>query len=264
MSPWWNKLFAAPYALRVENTAVSLWHGATLLQAQAMPHSRDTDDFYAQLSVTMSGVLARANVSKAKHAIVYLGQGLVEHNVVGLDVRLLSNSDISAAVQAYWADAHSATAIQNQIAWQVQNDGLSVFSSCCDAQLISHIRNTLETTGWRASSISTHAAQVWNTHRNQISPGQQCILILHDDVLSMGLQQKGTWRAWSSEICFDADWTSLSQRVTRFLRSTGLCDADTTPKCVYAPHIQNTPTSFGLNNWVVFSESPMNAIAAKA
>jgi hypothetical protein len=261
VSLWWNKLFAAPYVLRVESTAVSLWHEGTLLQKQAMPNPRDVDDFYAQLSVTMSGVLARANVSKAKRATVYLGQGLVQHSVVTLDVRLLSSNDVASAVQAYWADANSAANVDTKIAWQVQSDGLSVFSSCCDAQLIHHIQSNLETAGWRASGISTHAAQVWNTHRNQIPPNQQCILILQDDVLSMGLQQKGTWRAWSSEICFDTEWTNLSQRAARFLRSTGLCDADTTSKCVYAPHIQSSPLSCGLNNWTVFADSVVRTSA---
>lgn len=254
MSRWWNNLFASPYALRVESSAVSLWRSSTLLQSQTMPGVRDTADYYAQLGVAISGLLARASVSRAKLVNIYLGQGLVQHSVITLDARRLSGGDVATAVQGFWGDANSGANTQSQVAWQVQRDGQSIFSSCCDAQLVSNLLTILESSGWQAASVTTHAAQVWNHHRKQVSSDQQCVLILQDDILSMGLQRKGIWQAWSSESCFDTDWSALSNRVARFLRSTGLCDADTTPKCVYAPQVNSSPISAGLHNWIALAD----------
>jgi hypothetical protein len=259
VSLWWNKLFAPQYALRIESSAVSLWQRTKLLQSQAL---LGTDDFYTQLGVAISTMLQSAKAPRARQVHVYLGQGLVQHGVIALDTRRLNDAAVASAVHGFWADANSGANITQQTAWQVQSGGKSIFSSCCDALLISHIQTAVNTAGWQTSGITTHAAQIWNRHRNQMRASMQCVLILQDNVLSMGLLHKDTWCAWNSEGCFDADWPLLANRVARFLRSTGLCDADTTRKSIYAPHIKSMPASEGLQNWTVISDKLSGASLA--
>jgi hypothetical protein len=251
VSLWWNNFFMPTYSLRIESGVVSLWQRTKLLQSQAL---LGTDDFYAQVGVAISAILQSTKAPRAQQVQVYLGQGLVQHGVITLDTRKLNGAAVASAVQGFWADANSGTSIVNQTAWQVQSGGKSIFSSCCDALLISQIQTAVSTAGWKVSGITTHAAQIWNRHRSQMRASMQCVLILQDNVLSMGLLHKDTWCAWNSESCFDADWSALAERVTRFLRSTGLCDADTTRKSIYAPHIKRTSASEGLQNWTVISD----------
>jgi hypothetical protein len=256
-------MLGTSYALRVESTVVSLWRGTKLVESQRLDGTGGAEDFYAQLGMALSALLSHVSVRGAREASIYLGQGLVQHSVIALDARRLKSHQLASAVQGFWTDANGGNGSQNQVAWQIQQGGVSIFSSCCEAQLVSNIQTIFKASEWAVARVTTHAAQVWNSHRSQIRINEQCMLILQDNVLSMGLQQKGIWRAWSSENCFDTEWIALSNRAARFLRSTGLCDAETTPKCVYAPHLQGSPIAAGLHNWMTFTDKLSGASLAK-
>lgn len=249
MSPWWNKFLPPPSDVLITSDEIVLAQGGIRIPA-AVPNSPLIGDpFEVRLAQPLKAVMEQASRSNARSANIWLCHSLVPQSVVEIDARAMSNSDISALLKAYWEDALDLSAATLALSYQVQPSGRSIVSSCCSLALIDAIQANLRLSGWTARRIAPQLAKTWNENRRQIHNKDCCLLILQDKVLSIGVYQKGSWIAWTSEGCNTAEWAELSNRITRFCRSTGLCDANALPVWIYAPQATSKPSSVGLNNW---------------
>ena len=258
MSPWWNKFFQRPHDVLITSDEIVLSQGDTRIATAVLNPPVEGETFETRMSQTLKAVLDKAPGVNGRSANIWLSHSLVPHSVVEIDARAMSASDISASLKVYWEDILDLPATTLALTYQVQPSGRSIFSSCCNLALIATIQATLQRSGWTTRHIAPHLAKTWNESRKQIHDKDCCLLVFQDKVLSIGVHQRGQWIAWTSEGCDSADWAELSNRATRFCRSTGLCESKSMPVWIYAPQAIGTPHSAGLNNWSLLN-APVRA-----
>jgi hypothetical protein len=265
VSPWSNSFFfKRPYDVLITSDEIFLSQGDNAVASAVLPSPAAAQTFEARIGQTIKAVIAQVPGRKAHSTHIWLSHSLVSHSVVQMDARAMSDADISSAMKAYWEDTLDRPAAKLVIANQVQARGRSIFSSCCDLVLIDAIQAALEGTGCKPASIAPHFVKTWNEGRKQI-PSDDCyLLVLQDKVLSIGRHQGGQWVAWTSEGCDSTEWAELAFRCTRFSRSTGLADGQSTPVLIHAPQTMGKPRAAGLSNWSLLNAAPHAAPQVKA
>jgi hypothetical protein len=256
VSPWSNNFFfKRPYEVLITSNEIVLSHGDKAITA-ALPAPVAAQTLEARIAQTLGTVIEQLPGRKARSANIWLSHSLVPHSVVEMDARAMSDADTTSALKAYWEDTLDRPAAKLAIAYQVQASGRSIFSSCCDLVLLDAIQAALQGTGCKPASIAPHLAKTWNESRKQVG-GEDCyVLVLQDQVLSIGRQQNGQWSAWTSEGCDSTDWAELAFRCTRFSRSTGLADGQSLPVWIHAPKTMGKPRSAGLSHWSLLNAAP--------
>lgn len=261
MSLWWNKLIQRPYDVLITSNKVVLSLGNKPIATSVLELQMGGESFGARMGQSLKAVIDEAPAN-GRSANIWLSHSLVPLGVVAIDARAMSAADISATLKAYWQDILDVPAATLALTYQVQPDGRSIFSCCCDLVLIDAIQATFRRTGWTAKHIAPHLAKTWNEGHKQVRTKDYCLLIFQDKVLSIGVHQNGHWIAWTSEGCDNAEWAEFANRTTRFCRSTGLCDPLSTPVWIDAPQAMGTPSSAGLNNWSLLNTPPHAGLVA--
>jgi hypothetical protein len=249
VSPWSSNFFQRSYDVLITSQEIVFSQGDKAIATAVLPAPAGAQTFEARIAQTLKTVIDQVPGHKARSANIWLSHSLVPHSVVEIDARAMSDADISSALKAYWEDTLDRPAAKLSITYQVQARGRSIFSSCCDLALINAIQAALQGTRCKPASIAPHLAKTWNESRKQVRSDDCYLLLLQDNVLSIGRHQDGQWVAWTTEGCDSTEWAELAFRCTRFSRSTGLGDGQSLPVWIHAPPIMGKPRSAGLRNW---------------
>ncbi|MEO5658478.1 MAG: hypothetical protein ABIQ90_01595 [Polaromonas sp.] len=262
MSRWLSKFFKPACELLITSDEIVLTQGGQRIACAVLHSPTPGETVQTCLVRTLKTVLDQACGVNGRSANVWLSHRLVPHSVVEIDARAMNASEIAAMLKSWWEDLLDLPATTLAVTYQVQSCGRSIVTSCCDLALMEAIQSTLQLSGWTAKNIAPHVTKIWNESRQQFHNDDGYLLLLEDQVLSIGAQQNGRWIAWTSEVCDSAEWPELAERTTRFCRSTGLSDAASLPVWVHAPQIMGTPVSAGLKNWSVIKPSSDSGLHA--
>ncbi len=262
MSPWLNNLFSQSSDLVIASDVIELSQsGKTTIRVPVNPIvGGDTPNNRIALALRVLINLAPSN--SKRHVNVWLSHRIVPHSIVQIDARAMKATDLATTLGAYWEDTLDVSAQVLKVTYQIQPNGQSVFTSCCESSLVSTIETTLRNANWVVKKLSPNIAKTWNDNRQHVGQRNCCMLVAQDKMLSIGVQHGGQWAAWSSEACESTEWSELANRVTRFCRSTGLADPKAMPVWAYAPLAAGTPNSAGLNHWSLLNVVPHMGVRA--
>jgi hypothetical protein len=262
VSPWSNnfffKLFKPSYDLLITSAEVVLSQGDKPVASAALPAPTGAESLEARISQalkTITDQVPGGTSRSTRNTRVWLGHGLVPHGVVRMDARVMNDAAISSVLKAYWEDLLDRPAGKLAIAYQVQASGRSIFSSCCDLVLMETVQAALQGTGCKPTSMAPHFCKIWNESRRQIKSDNCALLVLQDQVLSIGRQHKGQWAAWTSEGCESTEWSELAFRYTRFSRSTGFDHSPSLPVWIHAQQVMAKPRSADMSHWTLLNRT---------
>jgi hypothetical protein len=265
VSPWSNnflfKRFKPSCDLLITSTEIVLSQGDKAVASAALPAPTGAESLEARISQALKTITNQVHggtsriTRNTRNTRVWLGHGLVPHGVVRMDARIMNDASISSVLKAYWEDLLDRPAGKLAITYQVQASGRSIFSSCCDLVLMDTIQAALQGSGCKPTSMAPHFSKIWNESRRQITSDNCSLLVLQDQILSIGRQHNGQWVAWTSEGCESTEWAELAFRYTRFSRSTGFDDGPSLPVWIHAPQVMAKPRSADMSHWTLLNRT---------
>ena len=256
MSPWWNNLFAPSCDVAITQDSITLSQAGKIVASAAISPIVGDDTLHNRILLGLRTLIHIAPTSSKRHVNIWLSPSLVPHGVVQIDARAMKAADIETTLKAYWEDTLDLPADALAVAYQIQADGQSVFTSCCESALVNALEATLRNANWGIKNLAPSITKTWNDSSKQIGKRNCCMLVVQDNTLSMGVLHNGQWAAWSNEGCENTEWPELAKRVTRFCRSTGMFDTSSLPVWVYSPHAIGTPNALGLHHWSLLHIAP--------
>jgi hypothetical protein len=216
-----------------EITARVAFRGAPIVNI-VTPVAAIEDDFapYGDIAAAIRNTIAQlsAQAPRPFHAVdVIIADCFVFYDVLELDARLLSPSDLNRAAGLGLTDTLGMDAAELTIRCSVQKGGLSVVVCGAPVALLDVIKHEINAAGCNLHRLEPAFADFLNHHRAVANNRHALIARLQNHCLMLGLLRDGTWQAFAAERLSTNAWTELRDCCDAFCSRISVIDYESLP-----------------------------------
>jgi hypothetical protein len=216
-----------------EVTARAAFRGASMVDI-VTPVAAIEDGFepYGDIAGAIRKTIAQlsAQASRPFHAVdVIIADSFAFYDVLEMDARLLSSSDLNRAAGLGLADTLGLDAGELTIRCSVQKGGLSVVACGVPVALLDVIRHEIKAAGCHLNRLEPAFADFLNHHRSVADNRHALIVRLKNHSLMLGLLRDETWQAFAAERLSSNAWAELRDCCDAFCSRISVIDYESLP-----------------------------------
>jgi hypothetical protein len=216
-----------------EVTARVAFRGAPIVDI-VTPVAVIEDDFgpYGDIAGAIRNTIAQlsAQASRPFHTVdVIIADSFVFYDVLEMDARLLSSSDLNRAAGLGLTDTLGMNAGELTIRCSVQKGGLSVVVCGVPVALLDVIKHEIKVAGCNLNRLEPAFADFLNHHRSVVDNRHALIARVKNYSLMLGLLRDGIWQAFAAERLSTNAWTELRDCCDAFCSRISVIDYESLP-----------------------------------